>query len=166
MTEAWNNYKGHDIYRARDFEEGKFGIYQIRMVDKDNSPIPVPRIGGTDPDGIIYIGRSGYETHKTDRSLAQRISEFGSGPSSGGETYWLMKEHCTNFRHAPYKDHRLQYRARHVKGTKREVDKAEIEALAVYFAQYGELPPCNSSFPGKWDDFYKSLKNSSKSLKC
>ncbi len=103
MREGWDSSKWFAIYWASEFEQDKFGVYQIRIVDGDNKPIPIPRIGGTDPDGIIYIGRSGYKSHKADRSLAKRISEFERGPHSGGETYDLMKRYCKCFGNTPYR---------------------------------------------------------------
>ncbi len=129
------------------------------MVDKDNKPIPIPRMCETDPDGVIYIGRSGYKTQQTDRSLGIRIWEFAQERHSGAETYYLAKWGCNCFQRGPYEGHKLQYRVRHVpSGTQKAVDDAEIEALAVYFTQYGELPPCNSNFPKKWDKFYTTLR--------
>jgi len=158
MTEIWNSSKWHAIYWASEFEKENFGVYQIRIVDKDNKPIPIPRIGGTDPDGVIYIGRSGYRSQKTNRSLAKRISEFERGLHSGEGTYYLLKAYCKFFRTDPYKDHQLQYRVGRVAGTKEKVYETEIYSLATYFAQYGELPPCNSKFDRKWDRFEPALK--------
>jgi len=30
------------------------GLYQIRMLNRENQPIPIPRLCGVDPEGIIY----------------------------------------------------------------------------------------------------------------
>jgi len=165
----------HDIDVAQSNEKTFFGIYQIRLVDERRQSIPVQRIGGIDEEGVIYIGRSGY---KESRPLAQRIWEFQYEKHSGASTYALMKKALGDSQRHGWSDHRLQYRSLHLKPGaitesgvsedallrefifKRKIEKSEADALASYFADYGELPPCNSSFPGKWQYFHRSVQES------
>ena len=143
----WSTWRNTDL--VQDKELSSFGIYEIRMVDGREQPLPVSRIGGIDEDGIVYIGGAGYSTSRT---LAQRIREFQrkSGGHSGRYTYRLMHDVLGVVSKRAFFDDKLQYRAMRMPGADAEMLKQEeVETLARYFTRYGELPPCNSSFP-KW----------------
>jgi len=166
LEAEWGDW--HEIDRAHLDERNCFGIYQIRMVDKVGRPIPISRIVGIDEEGVIYIGRSGP---KKPRTLAQRIREFQKGAHSGAKTYRLMNENCESFKHL-YSSHRLQYRAMHLQASeditniikqkealigedfsyRTKIELMEGVAVINYVNRYGELPPCNSSFP-MWKAF-------------
>ena len=164
----WSSWE--DIEQAKFKEHGYFGIYQIRMVDGVGNPLPVGRIVDVDQEGVIYIGKAGPV-----QTLAKRIHKFesvsklGKAKHSGGETYILLKMKLIFSDHA-FKNHKLQYKVVHLdtdriepdlseqENFKLKIEREEINVLADYFNKYGELPPCNSSFPGKWDSFSARLK--------
>jgi hypothetical protein len=154
MTSKWGGW--HDIDGPGSSQLSRFGIYQIRMVSATGNPIPIRRIAGIDKEGVIYIGGSGYgkQSAKKPRTMEKRIEEFEKGPHSGGYTYRLAMEVLQNSGGCPYSAHKLQYRAARLPKADAElVKREEVKSLAGYFAKYAELPPCNSSFPGKWQDF-------------
>jgi len=156
MTDRWSDWNAIDLAKlAKELDDYKYGVYQIRITDNKNSPFPIPRFGGTDPDGIIYIGKS-------DNNLGERVDTFyragvyGVGSHSGGKLWYVISKKRKFREHTLPQDLKLQYR------TKKATDKAdagdkEVRALAEYFAQYGELPPCNSNFP-RWEEFMKALQ--------
>lgn len=127
----------------------RWGVYRIRLVDGE-APISVPRIVAPDPDGIIYIGRSGYSTARTDRCLGQRLWEFYShGSHSGAGTWWQAKRLLDAAARWP----RRSLEASVIELADSDIDSTECAAVRAYFDVYGELPPCNSAFPGKWATF-------------
>ena len=138
--------------------EHAYGIYQIRAADVAGKPIPIPRMGSVDEEGILYIGRSGYKDRSPSRTLAVRLKEFEQVDHSGAQTYFLAE--CTGcLNQGIYKKHKLQCRVMYLSGDKEEIDKKEIGAIGQYFCRFGELPPCNSSFPGKFSYFLEIFKN-------
>jgi hypothetical protein len=128
----------------------RWGIYQIRVVGPDGVPLQLPRVCAGDSNGTLYIGRSGYSTAKTSRCLGQRLWEFYShGSHSGAGSYWQLK--AVLARRQQWGHHRLQ--ARVVELADNEIADAECAAIRLYFDEFGELPPCNSAFPGRWSTF-------------
>lgn len=122
-----------------------YGIYRVRSANSDGVPVPIPRIGGTDADGILNIGRSGYTTAKTDRSLGQRLWEFWYGRHSGAYTYYLTVQGLAQL--PPFAGHKLW--ASIVVLPEVEIAQAEQSALHEYFQRFLELPPYNAAFPGR-----------------
>jgi hypothetical protein len=145
MPGRWTSWKPLDegYFQAED----SCGIYEIRIVDGDGTAIPVPRMGGIDPVGILYIGKSGVTTAKSPRTLAKRLGEFfwSGRPHSGGETFDqmvpLLRRRLGKFQ--------LQYRV--VRLHDEAIDTQEKRQIRRYFQKYCELPPGNSAFPGKWE---------------
>ena len=123
------------IYHDIDILDKK-GLYEIRMVDEENNPLPVPRLGGMDPKGIIYIGKS--------VRLHPRIEDFLGGRHSGGRRYRRVRQELRRFN--LYKRHNLQYRVKVI--NKDDIETAEVQLLRRYFRKFCELPPFNSSVPG------------------
>jgi hypothetical protein len=160
----WNRWR--NIEDASSEESDRYGVSKIRILNKAGIPIQIPRVGGIDKDGIVYIGRSGSSRS---RSLAARIGEFRVGKRSGGwphcgrGTYDLMMNALDHPRKRSFLPHAFQYRTMHLQQSKEEIERLEVEALATYFAQYGELPPCNSSFP-KWEKFSRIVNRQTRSI--
>jgi hypothetical protein len=111
---------------------GKKGIYQIRMVDRENKPIPTPRLAGTDSEGIVYIGKS--------IRLRHRIEDFLGGRHSGGGTYFLVYRHL--IRSDRFRNHSLQFRVLVCQEPELEIKEANM------LRKFCELPPFNSTVPG------------------
>jgi hypothetical protein len=147
MKYNWSDwYKIGDKGKVSAIVDDCYGIYRIRAVKPSGKAIPIPRIGRTDNQGIIYIGRSGHKKKKTYRTLSQRIREFWHENHSGGWTAALSYSYCLN-------------KVKEFKGYKYEVqimilpdhliDEYEAKELGIYFKKYGELPPYNYSFPNE-----------------
>lgn len=137
----WSNWRFVRELSARDGRHPHFpGINQIRMVTSRGAPIIVVRIGGADPDGILYIGCAAVRRTRTHRCVEVRIRHSPQGVlHSGGYTYSKARRGLRR--------HALQFRTLRVARSK--VGKAEERALMVYFKKFGELPPYNGSFPGR-----------------
>jgi hypothetical protein len=163
----WSDWQ--DIEQARIEQRGRHGIYQIQIVNEDGIPFLIGRIKGVDKKGIMYIGEAGPS-----RSLAKRIGEFrgaiefNQSPHSGGETCLLVRLDLTQS-NPTYKGCKFRYRVMHIyadeistvvskETLKNKIEEEESKALADYFYEFGELPPCNSSFPRKWGTFSDRLK--------
>jgi len=163
----WSNWQ--DIEQAKIEQRGHHGIYQIRIVGADGIPCPIGRVIGVDKEGILYIGKAGPSRTLAKRIREfQRVSQFGTAPHSGGETYLLVWMNLMQSNPA-YKDCKIQYRGIHLYADevssmasedtlKHKIEEEESKALADYFHKFGELPPCNSSFPRKWETFSKRLQ--------
>src|SRR5438445_13806916 len=122
-----------------------YGIYQIRITTPQAEPFRIPRIGGIDEEGILYIGRSGYRTSKSNRSLGQRLGEFVSGNHSGAYTYSLA---TSGFAQRPgFAERNLWFRT--VTLDDEAIQNAEQSAIREYFERFLELPPYNGAFPGR-----------------
>jgi hypothetical protein len=140
----WTKWIDIDTAKSlKEFEE--WGVYQIRLVDQEKQPIPIDRMAKVDGEGLLYVGRSGYRTAKTDRTLANRIKEFDKHNHSGALTYFEAKETLKKVQ--KFRNHRLQVRAKFL--SDEEINPAEVDTLSYYFSEYAELPPCNSSLPKK-----------------
>lgn len=125
---------------ARNGAFREFGVYQIRAVSTSGDPIPINRLIGTDANGILYTGRSGYRNGTGYRTIANRIAEFMNQRHSGGITYararrWLQRDRR-------FANHRLNVRALFLPDS--AIVATETLLLDTYFSRHGELPPCNS----------------------
>ena len=118
-----------------------FGVYVIRAVTNEGKPISIKRLGGVDPDGILYIGRSGFESRSPSRTIGNRLGEFLRGQHSGGKTY----ERARGILNAnkEFSGHSLQARALNCEEAK--IAETEKRLLKKYFEQFAELPPTYSS---------------------
>ncbi len=135
----WSSWISIEKAKVKKGRYNCLGIYQIRVVTPYSKPIPVCRLVGVDPLGILYIGRSGFSAG---RSVANRIGEFVRQQHSGGITYTGAKEVLNKT--PAYSRHNLQVRMKGL-STEKEIRSAESRALQEYFHKYGELPPCNSA---------------------
>jgi hypothetical protein len=132
----WGKWQAiEEIYHDVDLLRKK-GLYQIRMVDKENVPISIPRIKGIDSSGILYMGKS--------IRLRPRIEAFWGGRHSGGGFYYRAYRRLRKYK--PYKEHSLQFRVMAV--AESDVTVKERSMLQRYFRQFCELPPFNSTVPG------------------
>jgi len=133
--ERWGKWRAiEEIYNDVDLLREK-GLYQIRMIDKGNVPISIPRIKGIDPSGILYMGKS--------IRLRPRIEAFWRGTRSGGFYYRAYRQLR---KYKPYKEHSLQFRVMAV--TESDLTAKERGMLQRYLHRFCELPPLNSTVPG------------------
>ena len=64
----WSSYKSFTEVDWESISDGP-GVYYIRCIDSSGNPLKIVRLGGTDGEGIIYIGETG-------RSLRTRLKGF------------------------------------------------------------------------------------------
>ena len=64
----WSNYKSFAEVEGDSIPNDP-GVYYIRCIDTSRNPFRIERLGGTDGEGIIYIGETG-------RSLRTRLRGF------------------------------------------------------------------------------------------
>jgi hypothetical protein len=132
----WRKWRAiEEVYYDLDLLD-KEGLYQIRMVDRNNVPISIPRIKGIDTEGILYMGKS--------VRLRPRIEAFWRGSHSGGGFYYRAYRRLRKYK--PYKEHSLQCRVMAI--TESDTTAKERSMLQRYFRRFCELPPFNSTVPG------------------
>ncbi len=134
----WSSWVKIEEAKSKKGRFNQLGIYQIRVVSSSGEPIAVSRLVGVDPLGIVYIGRSGYDAN---RSIATRIGEFVKQHHSGGMTYARAKRILK--KEPRFSGHCLEVSVLFL-SDKAAIESAESRTLLRYFAEYGELPPCNS----------------------
>jgi len=117
------------------------GVYVIR---KKNS---IPRIGGIDKNGILYIGQA--------YNLAQRLNLYQYAGHKA--TYFLLRQSqiaCRILGEKWRSDKELYSILGSLKAksvyplSKKSLNKAERAILFAYLKKFGELPPLNSNLPG------------------
>lgn len=129
--------KKNRISRRLDFN----GVYEIRVVDRSGVACIIPRVLGNDKKGILYIGRSGYRSSKTKRTVAKRANEFDGGAHSGGQTFskmWSIAKDLPKWR-----GRTIQIRAKELSDD--EIEEFERKRIRNYMMTFGEVPPCNSA---------------------
>ena len=139
----WSDWMDVDLAGKQNGSLDDFGVYQIRAVNKSGNPIPIGRLAGVDPLGILYVGRSGFRRQKTNRTVANRVREFVRQAHSGGITYARANKILKQV--PQFSDHQLQVRAKVLPDDKIDVEESNV--LRKYFKKYAELPPCNSALP-------------------
>lgn len=142
----WTKWLEIDDAQERNGSLKEFGLYQIRAVSRQGKPIPISRLRDVDPEGILYVGRSGFQATSPHRTVANRIGEFIKQRHSGGITYAKAAARLES--NPRFAGHRLQVRARFFPDS--SIAREEAKVLEAYFRKYAELPPCNSS-SGSWE---------------
>ena len=137
----WTKWLGIEGAKERNGKLKEYGLYQIRAIKPSGKPIPIPRMRMTDPDGILYIGRSGLQGKSPARTLANRIRKFENKHHSGGITYADAAARLKGV--SRFAGHRLEVRAMFLPDAMIVLEEARI--INSYFRKYAELPPCNSS---------------------
>ena len=128
--------------------------YQIRLV---SGPLPVslPRLLGPDADGILVIGETGR--------LEKRREQFCRGRARGdghseANLIWLLESAGVVQRLFAATAIEYRFRALASKDAAAILEKAELWR---YVQRFGEVPPFNSSFPGREsliDEYQRSVR--------
>jgi hypothetical protein len=113
------------------------GVYQIRFIDFEGLPIPIPRIGGVDPRGIGYIGSSV-------NSALGRVRNFDMNQSSGGQSYYRVRRRLLS--RSGFRDHDFEYRISRT--ARNDAEDIEGDEIRKYIDRFCEVPPFNSTVPG------------------
>ena len=82
MSDDWSHWVRIEIAKSKKGPFNYLGIYQIQVVTASGDPIPICRLGGVDPFGLLYMGRSGDHFPRT---VQNRVKEFAQLQHSGGE---------------------------------------------------------------------------------
>lgn len=97
---------------------------------------PVPRLLGTDPDGILYIGKA---TDFLDRFIA-RTRGLGEGKDQTHGFAKAYRQHAPTVAAFPIEN--LRFTLRFAVNPR----EAEIEECGAYRQRFGEFPPFNSNY--------------------
>ncbi len=143
MNGQWTDWVDIDRACTTSGLFGAYGIYQIRISQpKLNAPANIFRFVGVNTSGLIYIGRSGFRKRGRGRTVANRVREWIISQHSGANT---LEKAVPTLDKSQWLDRKLQVRAMFLPDN--QIEEAEAKALADYFAEHAELPPCNSSTP-------------------
>lgn len=117
-------------------------VYQIRAV-RSRSPLTISRVLGPDHSGVVAIGETG--------AFEKRRKQFCRGLSSGAghseaNLIWVLSR--TTKVKSLLAGARLEYRFQ-VRDSKKSAVALEKSELWAYATRFGEVPPFNSSFPGR-----------------
>ena len=121
------------------------GVYVIRRRR------PVPRVGGVDKRGIIYIGKAG--------NLRERLWQFWYADHGAGWYLWRQPALARLVISATIRT--VTDVERHLGKLSAVVaspiaqgllDRAERALLSAYIGRFGEAPPLNFSLPQRWAD--------------
>ncbi len=129
-----------DFWKQIDEAIGeKPGIYKLSCI-KDAKPIEIPRIGGIDNEGVLYIGKS---------EKGELRYRLGSLKKSIDTSYSDQKAHSVGSRYHsnPGVGEKYPFDKLFVSiiPTKSQSEAGELEKkeLADYEKKFGELPPFN-----------------------
>ena len=148
----WSNWK--EIWRIDDIAASFKcpGVYEIRLVDRQANATRIPRFLGVDKEGLLAIGES--------KNVSRRIRQFYraySGQSSAhslAERLFVLLFKRINSS-SMLKNSRLEFSCMKLRD-KAEAQIHEERLLKMYFKEFGELPPLNSSLPDKNVDWRKT----------
>lgn len=117
-------------------------VYKVRMTRKGH-PIPIPRIGGKDKNGILFYGETKTLSTRTLNFLA--AAEYNKGAHSEGFTYYFFRDLYTKrFKGRP----KLEFAYQRTRN-KKEAKNLEARYIGNYMQKFGEPPPLNSGIPRK-----------------
>ncbi len=115
------------------------GVYYIRLVTRRGDPVPIHRILGKDPKGILYIGMARIGA---DGGLCNRLWGFWTASTGKDETPHGAGRKWRRLLSKHFPHYHLQYSYRQLSRV-RMSQKLEIECLANYQKRWGELPSLN-----------------------
>jgi hypothetical protein len=116
----------------------------------------IQRIGGTDPRGILYVGKA--------LNMRRRLNQFWNADHIASDLLRMQLSVASSVLDCkvPTEDKlypvlsRLFTRiATPIK--KHDLDEAERIVLTAYMLQFGELPPLNFSMRSRWEDMPSKL---------
>jgi hypothetical protein len=124
------------------------GVYKIQLVDKNGKILQIPRLGGTDEEGVLAIGCS---EHINSRRRQFVTSSAGKHGHSEGIQWWLVRYFSERARQTS-----LRFAFAEL-GTKEEAMRVETEEIQNYFKKYCEAPPLNGVIP-KREEWFDRLR--------
>lgn len=125
------------------------GIYRILLVStNDRRSIPIARLLGTDPEGVLCIGKAGSLSRRLyhfRRAAERRDPQNYASHSEGNLLRMLCERTDFEARYGPW-DWMVSFFECEADG----LAEAEQQAIREYFRVFGEVPPINSAIPGRY----------------
>jgi hypothetical protein len=142
MAPPWSAWKLLDLYAQYTGP----AVYNIRLC-RQTVPAAIPRFLGTDPSGLLCIGKT---TNMEKRRLQfLRGIEKGRGHSEANLLY-ILRQYSTL--EIDYRDYGYEYRFVPVEaGQARALEETEIKT---YVRTFGEAPPLNSAIPDRYGTWH------------
>ena len=111
------------------------GIYFVRRA-RNGYPVPIPRLGGQDNKGILYIGES--------KNIRRRIGQLINAIVNDGKknTIYKTKIFCSISKLIKLEEYEITWEKLK---THEEAKGQEWAALKLYCDKYHEAPPLNLS---------------------
>jgi hypothetical protein len=144
MKYSWlPSFKIADLNNIWDKAPSKAGIYVISCGRQ------LARVGGNDPAGIIYVGKS--------LCVRDRLWTYWEAEHEASGILWDIPEVAgaifgkrvrSSDDVTPLIEQSIVWIASPIPRTK--LDAAERAVLFIYTLRFGELPPLNSTLPDRW----------------
>ena len=124
--------------------ENKPGIYFIRW-KKYETPVTINRLGGSDSNGLLYVGES-KGLRRRFRRLWRGINKVNNSKSKTPDTLRKTIVFCRLHKEINSDEYEIAWQ--HL-STKLEAQVQEAAALKLYTEKFKELPPLNLKICGK-----------------
>ena len=135
----WSEYKHFETLDWKTIPSSP-GVYYIRCVNNSGNPIRIPRLGGVDNEGIVYIGETGRNLRNRVRNFWKTAHNFRVSSHIGGwnYSYWGYNKIF------PLKNLEFSYMSCK---NKDHSERMEVDCLWDYrkTKSYIDLPPLNFS---------------------
>jgi len=112
------------------------GVYKIFSLDESEKPIPLPRVLGIDPFGVLYIGKSDNLKNRVRMLWRVLQPNYKASAHTFGMNYKSLQIIQDAF---PYDTLAIEYEENP------EAKKHEKSLIESYRQVYGEVPPLNGS---------------------
>jgi hypothetical protein len=112
------------------------GVYRIRAFNPRGRPMPIRRLAGTDPDGVLHIGQS--------RNIRARIPQFYRSARTGHGNHHAGNEfyNWAFGKRFPLQDLRFDYA---LAKDQKEAPGLERQRHEMYRQQYLDRPPLDGT---------------------
>ena len=143
MSADWENLQNLAINRFPGVEN-KPGIFFIRW-KKYETPVTINRLGGSDSNGLLYVGES-KDLRRNFRRIWRGIIKVNSAKSKTAHTLRNTIVFCKLHKEINSDEYEIAWQNL---STKIEAQVQEAAALKLYTEKYKELPPLNLKICGK-----------------
>jgi hypothetical protein len=137
---GWTCWRNFDTPVA----ERVSAVYEVRIVDSQRNPIPIPRFLGLDPNGILCIGQTKNMEARRKQFKRGRSGRFGH---SEGNLLHILEESAGLKEVHP----NARYEYRSLPSEEGSLRDRECSLITRYVRRFGEVPPLNSAIPRRYD---------------
>jgi len=137
MSSGWKNLQ---IFASNNYPgiKNEPGIYFIRWTKNEN-PVTINRLGGSDSNGLLYIGES-KDLRRRFQRIWRGINNAQKPTTKSLHTLRKTIMFCSLHEEIKSDEYEVAWQQLH---TKIEVQIQEAAALKVYSEKFKELPPLN-----------------------